>query len=130
MLNTGKEELSCFIRLKGKGEIMPYKQHEITRKYFNIAAAAEILERRTGYVIETSTLRFWEKELSLRIRKNRRGQRRYTEETLSLLQQIATLRYHYQFTNEGIKLLLENKEHADNLSHYLRVNISKHGESK
>jgi len=110
---------------------MPYKHREVVKKYFPIADAVEILEERTGYYIDSSTLRFWETELSLRIRKNGRGQRRYTEETLSLLQQIATLRYHYHFTNEGIKLLLESKEHVDDLSHYLRVNISsKHGESK
>ena len=58
---------------------MPYKEREITKKYFTIGEVAEKLE------VNTSLIRFWESEFDiLSPKKNKKGLRKYTKKDIDI----------------------------------------------
>lgn len=65
--------------------------------------------------VESHVLRYWEEELNLEIHRNEMGHRYYTEEDISLLQTVRTLK-EQGFQLKAIKMLLpeiNNIEHLD-----------------
>ena len=78
---------------------------EYTKLYYSIGEVAEMLN------VNTSLIRYWEKEFSaIRPKKNRRGNRLFT------VKDIETLKYIYHLvkvdghTLEGVKKLLKARE--------------------
>ena len=69
---------------------------EWTKRYYSIGEVAEIFE------VNTSTLRFWEKEFpELRPKKNERGVRKYTPENMEAVRRIYHLVKERGFTLKG-----------------------------
>ena len=69
-----------------------------TKRYYSIGEVAEIFE------LNTSTLRFWEKEFSeLRPKKNERGVRKYTPENMEAVRRIYHLVKERGFTLKGAR---------------------------
>ncbi len=69
-----------------------------TKRYYSIGEVAEIFE------VNTSTLRFWEKEFSeLRPKKNERGVRKYTPENMEAVRRIYHLVKERGFTLKGAR---------------------------
>jgi DNA-binding transcriptional MerR regulator len=85
---------------------MPYKEKEIEKMYWSIGEVAEM------YDVSTSLLRFWEKEFDiLQPRKNRKGDRFFTQKDMENLKIIYHLVKERGFTLKGAKQQLrENKE--------------------
>jgi len=59
--------------------------------------------------VETSVIRFWEKEFGIAAQRSQGGQRYYTERDLQKFQQIKELLYEKKFTIAGAKDALKNK---------------------
>ena len=77
---------------------MPYKEREITKKYFTIGEVAEKLE------VNTSLIRFWETEFEeLSPKKNKKGTRRYSSIDVEKLQTIHHLVKEKGYTLDGAK---------------------------
>ena len=85
---------------------MPYKEKEIEKMYWSIGEVAEM------YDVSTSLLRFWEKEFDiLQPKKNRKGDRFFTQKDMENLKIIYHLVKERGFTLKGAKQQLkENKE--------------------
>lgn len=85
---------------------MPYKEKEIEKMYWSIGEVAEM------YGVSTSLLRFWEKEFDiLQPKKNRKGDRFFTQKDMENLKIIYHLVKERGFTLKGAKQQLkENKE--------------------
>ena len=76
------------------------KEHR--RRYYSISDVAEITE------LKTHILRFWESEFpQLRPRKNRAGNRAYTERDIKIVRLIKHLLYEEKYTIEGAKTRLK-----------------------
>ena len=59
---------------------MPYKEKEIIKKYFSIGEVANKLN------VNTSQIRFWEKEFEiLNPKKNKSGSRKYTVKDIEII---------------------------------------------
>lgn len=80
--------------------------HESEKRYYSIGEVAEMLE------VKTSLVRFWEKEFDiLNPKRNRKGNRLFTQKDLAHLKLIHHLVKERGFTLEGAKTKLrENKE--------------------
>ena len=77
---------------------MPYKEKEITKKYFTIGEVAQKFE------INTSQLRFWESEFEiLNPKKNKKGSRKYRLKDIEIIKKIHDLLKIDGFTIEGAK---------------------------
>ena len=77
-------------------------EKEQKRRYYSISDVAEITE------LKTHILRFWESEFSqLRPRKNRAGNRAYTERDIKIVRLIKHLLYEEKYTIEGAKMRLK-----------------------
>ncbi len=77
---------------------MPYKETETVKLYYSIGEVAEILD------VNTSLVRFWEKEFSiLKPKKNKKGNRQFTKDDLSNLKMIYHLVKERGFTLQGAK---------------------------
>jgi DNA-binding transcriptional MerR regulator len=71
-------------------------QEEIKKKYYSIGEVADMLE------VKPSLIRFWETEFpQLAPKKNRKGNRAYTEADIDLLRQIYYLVKERKFTLKG-----------------------------
>lgn len=79
---------------------------ETEKRYYSIGEVAEILE------VNTSLIRFWEKEFDiLNPKRNRKGNRLFTQKDLGNLKLIHHLVKERGFTLEGAKTKLrENRE--------------------
>ena len=81
------------------------KTNTIEKIYFSIGEVAEMFQ------VNTSLLRFWEKEFpQLHPRKNTRGNRMYSKKDIALFSQIHELVRVQGFTLEGAKNALRKKE--------------------
>ncbi len=89
---------------------MPYKKPEIKKLYYTIGEVANIFD------VNTSLIRFWEKEFDiLKPKKNAKGNRLFTEEDLNNLFIIYHLVKERGYTLQGAKeKLKENKEDTIN----------------
>lgn len=84
---------------------MPYKEPKIEKLYYSIGEVAEMFD------VNTSLIRFWEKEFDiLKPRKNKKGNRLFTKEDLENLHIIYHLVKERGMTLKGAKKKMkENK---------------------
>jgi DNA-binding transcriptional MerR regulator len=83
---------------------------EKKKRYYSISDVAEMLE------IKSHILRYWEGEFSiLRPRKNRAGNRAYTERDIKIALLIKQLLYEEKFTIEGAKKRLKTDDELENV---------------
>ena len=89
---------------------MPWKEKEIEKQYYTIGEVADMFQ------VNTSLIRFWEKEFDiLQPKKNRKGNRLFTPKDLENLKIIYHLVKERGFKLEGAKKKLnENKEDTVN----------------
>jgi DNA-binding transcriptional MerR regulator len=86
---------------------MPYKEKETEKLFYSIGEVAEMFH------VNTSLLRFWEKEFStiLDLPKDSRGNRQYTPQDISKIRVLHNLIKEQGFTLEGAqKYLKENRK--------------------
>jgi len=77
---------------------MVFKEYNSLKLYFSIGEAAEILN------VNTSLIRFWEKEFPiLKPKKNKKGNRQFTKEDIENLKMIYHLVKERGFTLHGAK---------------------------
>ncbi len=82
---------------------MPYKEKEIEKRYFTIGEVASELD------VATSLIRFWEREFSIiKPRKNRKGNRQFTQQDLKNVKLIYHLVKEKGYTLQGARDFLEN----------------------
>ena len=88
----------------------PYKEKPVEKLYYSIGEVADI------FGVNTSLIRFWEKEFNIiKPKKNRKGNRMFTQKDLDNLRIIYHLVKERGFTLQGAKRKLrENKEDAIN----------------
>jgi len=87
-----------YISISFKKNTVPYKDLETVKLYYSIGEVAEILN------VNTSLIRFWEKEFQLlKPKKNKKGNRQFTKEDLSNLKMIYHLVKERGFTLQGAK---------------------------
>ena len=83
---------------------MPYKEREITKKYFTIGEVANYLN------LSTSQIRFWETEFDeLNPKKNSKGSRKFTEKDINVLKTIQSLLKNKKFTIDGAKKIIKKE---------------------
>lgn len=89
---------------------MPYKEKEITKMYYSIGEVASYFD------VNTSLIRFWEKEFDiLRPKKNKKGNRMFTQQDMENLKVIYHLVKERGFTLDGARQKLkENKDDTVN----------------
>lgn len=89
---------------------MPYKEKEIQKLYYSIGEVADIFN------VSTSLIRYWENEFDiLKPKKNKKGNRLFTQKDLDNLDLIYHLVKVRGYTLEGArKKLKENKEDTVN----------------
>jgi len=77
---------------------MPYIEKKVQKLYYSIGEVAKIFE------VNTSLIRFWEKEFDiLKPKKNKKGNRLFTKDDLENLKRIFVLVKEKGFTLEGAK---------------------------
>lgn len=82
---------------------MPYKEKELQKLYYSIGEVARIFN------VNTSLVRFWEKEFEiLNPKKNKKGNRLFTAKDLENLKLIYHLVKERGFTLQGAKNKLKN----------------------
>jgi DNA-binding transcriptional MerR regulator len=91
---------------------MPYKEKEITKLYFSIGEVAKMFD------VSTSLIRFWESEFDiLKPKKNRKGDRFFTQKDVDNLHLIFHLVKERGYTLKGAKQKLrENRQ--DTVNHF------------
>ena len=86
---------------------MPYKEKRIQKVYYSIGEVASMFN------VATSLIRFWETEFdSIKPKKNRKGNRQFTEEDIENLRLIYHLVKEKGFTLHGAKDMLKNDSDA------------------
>lgn len=84
---------------------MPYKERVIEKKYFSIGEVAKMIN------VATSLIRFWESEFDIiKPKKNRKGNRQFTQEDISNVKLIYHLVKEKGYTLQGAKDLLKSNE--------------------
>lgn len=87
---------------------MPYKEREISKKYYSIGEVAEKLD------LNTSLIRFWESEFEiLNPKKNKKGLRKYTQKDIEIIEKIYHLLKKQGFTIDGAKKAFNTKKETD-----------------
>ncbi|MFW6043320.1 MAG: MerR family transcriptional regulator [Marinilabiliaceae bacterium] len=89
---------------------MPYKEPKIEKLYYSIGEVAKIFE------VNTSLIRFWEKEFDIiRPHKNKKGNRLFTQKDIDHFHLIYHLVKERGMTLKGAqKKLKENKDETQN----------------
>ena len=83
---------------------MPYKEKKIEKLYYSIGEVAEMLE------VPVSTVRFWENEFDiLQPRKNKKGNRLFTQKDVKNLKIIHHLIKEEGMTLSGVKKKISEK---------------------
>ena len=84
----------------------PYKEKPITKLYYSIGEVSKMFE------VNTSLIRFWEKEFDiLKPKKNKKGNRLFTQKDVDNLKVIYHLVKERGFTLDGAKKRIrENKD--------------------
>ena len=84
---------------------------ELTKLYYSIGEVAEMFD------VNASLIRFWEKEFSvIRPKKNRKGNRMFTQKDIKNFEKIYILVKHKGYTLDGAKKFLKSKEEAPELN--------------
>lgn len=93
---------------------MPYKEKKVEKLYYSIGEVARIFK------VNTSLIRFWEKEFDIiKPRKNKKGNRFFTKQDIDNLHLIYHLVKEMGMTLNGAKKKL--KENKDDAAHNLEV---------
>ena len=88
---------------------MPYKEKEIKKLYYSIGEVAEMFK------VNTSLIRFWEKEFDIiKPHKNQKGNRLFTQDDISNFNQIYQLVKEKGFTLQGAKDHLKSNKESSN----------------
>ena len=86
---------------------MPYREREITKLYYSIGEVAKI------FGVNSSLIRFWESEFDiLKPKKNKKGNRLFTQKDLAYLKIIYDLVKEKGYTLEGAKRALKEDRNA------------------
>ena len=81
----------------------------LTKRYYSISEVAQIFD------MNISKLRFWEEQFpTLEPKRDRSGDRKYTQDDIKLLQEIVELVDGQGYTIEGARKALENKKKKKN----------------
>jgi len=84
---------------------MPYKEIEIEKLYYTIGEVARLFN------VNTSLIRFWEKEFDIiKPHKNKKGNRLFTKKDVDNFYVIYNLVKEKGYTLQGAKDLLKNKK--------------------
>ena len=88
---------------------MPYKEKDPEKLFYSIGEVAKLFD------VNTSLIRFWEKEFTvLKPKKNKKGNRLFTNEDLENLKVIHNLVKIEGYTLDGAKkVMTENKEEVN-----------------
>lgn len=93
-----------FIVLTKSPEIMPYKEKRTEKLYYTIGEVAEMFQ------VNTSLIRFWEKEFTiLQPKKNSKGNRKFNKKDIEHLQLIYQLVKEKGMTLRGAKDRLKKR---------------------
>ena len=89
---------------------MPYKERQVEKLYYSIGEVAKMFD------VNTSLIRFWEKEFDvIKPKKNKKGNRFFTKKDIENLHLIYHLVKEKGLTLNGAKKKLkENKEDTNN----------------
>lgn len=87
---------------------------KMEKRKFRIGELAKALSQN-GTTIETSVIRFWEREFHRASARSSKGQRFYTEDDYCFFSKIRELLYEKKFTIQGAKKALSQK--TKTLSH-------------
>ena len=83
----------------------------LTKRYYSISEVAQMFE------MNISKLRFWEEQFpTLEPKRDRSGDRKYTQDDIKHLQEIVELVDAQGYTIEGAKKALENKKKKKNVN--------------
>lgn len=83
----------------------------LTKRYYSISEVAQMFE------MNISKLRFWEEQFpTLEPKRDRSGDRKYTQDDIKLLQEIVELVDDQGHTIEGARKALENKKKKKNVN--------------
>lgn len=84
---------------------------ELTKRYYSISEVAQMFE------MNISKLRFWEEQFpTLTPKRDRSGDRKYTQDDIKHLQEIVELVDDQGYTIEGAKKALDNKRKKKNVN--------------
>jgi DNA-binding transcriptional MerR regulator len=84
---------------------------ELTKRYYSISEVAQMFE------MNISKLRFWEEQFpTLEPKRDRSGDRKYTQDDIKHLREIVELVDGQGYTIEGAKKALENKKKKKNVN--------------
>ena len=87
--------------------IVPYKEKEITKRYYTIGEVADELG------VATSLIRFWETEFDIiNPKKNRKGNRQFTPEDIKKIKMIYHLVKEKGYTLHGARDFIKNDANA------------------
>jgi len=88
--------------------LMAYKEKEIKKLYYSIGEVAKMFN------VSTSLIRFWETEFDvLKPRKNKKGNRLFTDKDINNLHTIYHLVKEKGFTLEGARKRLRSRDNSD-----------------
>jgi len=100
---------------------LPYKETDTVKLYYTIGEVAEMFH------VNTSLIRFWEKEFDIiKPKKNKKGNRLFTPEDLDNFKVIYNLVKEQGLTLEGAKKYL--KENRKTVKHELKTEKSQFNE--
>jgi len=86
----------------------PFDQKKLTKLYYTIGEVAEMFQ------VNTSLIRFWEKEFNMiQPRKNSKGNRMFTPKDIETFHKIHSLVKLQGYTLEGAKKALKSKKIAE-----------------
>lgn len=110
---------------------MPYKEFIVQKVYFSVSEVSQRLEEETGYRVDTSTLRFWEKDMALYVPRKggHRHDRKYREADYEMFRLVTILRFDYGLTPGGIRDLIHKSGHKQKLIDVLTHNKLNNGKS-
>lgn len=84
---------------------------ELAKRYYSISEVAQMFE------MNISKLRFWEEQFpTLTPKRDRSGDRKYTQDDIKHLQEIVELIDNQGYTIEGAKKSLDNKKKKKNVN--------------
>jgi DNA-binding transcriptional MerR regulator len=99
---------------------LPYKETDTVKLYYSIGEVAEMFH------VNTSLIRFWEKEFDIiKPKKNKKGNRLFTPEDLDNFKVIYNLVKEQGLTLEGAKKYL--KENKKTVKHELKTEKTQFG---
>jgi len=106
----GSNRLFYYLRVIILTPVMPYREKKVEKLYYSIGEVAAMFE------VNTSLIRFWEKEFDIiKPRKNKKGNRFFTTADIENIRLIYHLVKEKGLTLEGArKKLRENREDTAN----------------